>query len=118
MATAKFDAFEIPKVYVLNVERTERVDNMRMLDDTERRDVIGRAKRVWRVEARFVPLAALNALENYLDGIYWGYGDWWTSDMGAETNTVRARIDATSWRRNRMLGFPNHRNIAFNVIEQ
>lgn len=117
MAIAKFDGFEIPKVYVLDEELIEQADVGRTIDGTERRDVVA-VKRTWRVETRPVLPSEIAALENHLAAILWGYGDWWIDTFGSETNTTRARIDASSWRKGRPLDLPGRRSLSFTVIEQ
>lgn len=117
MAIAKFGPHEIPGIQVLDERLDDIAQNRRTAGGRERRDSIDQ-KRLWDVRVRFIDSTVVANLEAHLWLIGWGYDDWWIEDFGSTASTVVARIDAATWVKGRILGRPDLRSIAFNVIER
>ncbi|MDP3939929.1 MAG: hypothetical protein Q8R92_17565 [Deltaproteobacteria bacterium] len=122
MSDAKFDTIPLDPVGSLEEIGIDIADMARTAGGLERRDVIASDKREWHIQTppAGMPEADLDTLRDHLDGIRWGYGDFWIAAFGSESNTVTARIDRASFRADRVLGFASSRRyrVTLVVIEQ
>lgn len=116
MAYAKFGPFDI-RVRRIIEGGEETADTGVTGGGKERRDFV-RDRRAWEVSSPPIPLAQVINLRNYLRAIGWGYDDWWCRDLGPPGNTVRARIDRSSWSAVSIDALPGYRELSFRVIEQ
>lgn len=117
MAIAKFGPFEIPGINVLEERLIDIAQNRRVAGGGERRDVVG-VKRAWDVRTTYIPASFVSNFHSYLRLSLWGYDEWWIEDFGDHSNTVIARIDASSWMNAKVLERPDLRTLAFTVIER
>lgn len=115
ITVVKFGPIVVPHVNTIRRTRGGLSDTGRTAGGIGRSDTV----RVWREwEIRATPPASIaDALERHLDLIMWQYDDWWCLDMGQEVS-ARAKIDEGSWSNEIVLGNPDWRILAFNVIEQ
>src|SRR5690606_10708182 len=116
MAYARFGPYDI-RVRSIIESGEEIADTGRTAGGKERRDYVA-DKRRWEVETPPIPLSQVAPLELHLRSIGWGYDDWWCRDLGAPTNTVKARIDRASWTKASVDGLRGYKALAFTVIEQ
>ncbi len=115
MAIAKIDTIDIPGVYTQRVSREEVADEGRTAGGKLRRDVVVAGKRIWRLETRVITTAQRNALVNHLESIMWGFVDFWLDEFGAESNTVRAKVEIEE---DRPTQLPNLRTLTLTITEQ
>lgn len=99
------------------MEGDDIADTQRTAGAKERRDYVA-DKEAWEVETPPVPLSWVTQFRNYLRAIGWGYDNWWCRDLGPPENTVRARIDRSSWSAASIDELPGYRRVTFRVIEQ
>lgn len=116
MAYARFGPYDI-RVRSITEGGEEIADTGRTAGGKERRDYVA-DKTVWEVETPPMRLVDVTAFRNYLRAIGWGYDDWWCRDLGPPGNTVRARIDRSSWSAASIDELPGYRRLTFRVIEQ
>jgi len=116
ITVAKFDGIIIPHVNVIRPSGDQIADTDRTAGGLERGDFV-RAWREWEIRTSATPASVVEALELRLNAIMWGYGLWWSYDMGQQS-PVMARIPRNSFSSEIVPGRLDRRLLSFTVIEQ
>lgn len=95
MAYAKFDGYEIPKVYEAKMKPVYIGESARTAGGKLRRDGAD-LKRVWSIKCRAVPPEKVEPLLNYLKSTLYAEGSFWLKEFGNESNVILAMVDPES----------------------
>ena len=95
MAYAKFDGYEIPKIFDVQLKYVYVGESARTAGGKLRRDVTAK-KRMWSIKCRAVPLSKVEPLLNHLKRTLYAEGVFWLKEFGNESNVILAMVDPES----------------------